>query len=85
MCSLYLKEQEAYRFYREKLFDLIAKKAIEQSEFLFKNRGNNNSNSEMGQQSRIFIENKKLKSELKALNIDLDRIKTENEQNFSVI
>lgn len=39
ICSLYLKEKEVYRFYREKLYEKIAKKSLEQSEFLYKNRG----------------------------------------------
>lgn len=28
-CSLYLKEKEGIRFYREKLYEKIAKKALE--------------------------------------------------------
>jgi hypothetical protein len=28
ICAFYLKEKEIYRFYREKLFEKVAKKAI---------------------------------------------------------
>ena len=29
LASLYIKEQAAYRYFRERLFELVAKKAIE--------------------------------------------------------
>lgn len=41
LTTLYLGEQSAYRYYRERLFEKVAKKAIEQAEFLYKSRGAN--------------------------------------------
>lgn len=38
LASLYIKEQAAYRYFRERLFEAMAKKAIEQAEFVYKNR-----------------------------------------------
>ena len=36
--SLYLREPSVYRYYKEKLYEKIAKKALEQAEFLYNNR-----------------------------------------------
>jgi|LauGreDrversion4_2_1035121.scaffolds.fasta_scaffold125915_2 hypothetical protein len=58
LISLYLREQIPFRHYRERLFEKIAKKALEQAEFLFKSRPFE------GGESRIFVENRKLKREL---------------------
>ena len=58
LISLYLREQIPFRHYRERLFEKIAKKALEQAEFLFKSRPCE------GGESRLFVENRKLKREL---------------------
>jgi septation ring formation regulator EzrA len=48
----------------------LAKKAIEQAEFLYKNRGASTDTTDNQQQSKLFLENKKLKKELSTLKQD---------------
>jgi hypothetical protein len=39
LISTYLCEPTAVRYYRERLFEVIAKRAIEQAQHIYKNRG----------------------------------------------
>lgn len=72
MVTLYLKEQSAYRYYRERLFEQMAKKALEQAEYVYKNRGGAGASSQSdgegaATRSRVFAENKRLRKEVEGL------------------
>lgn len=64
LIAAYLKEPTAVRYYRERLFEKITKKAIEQAEYLYKNRGKSSSSKGDG---RLFVENKRLRKENEGL------------------
>jgi hypothetical protein len=56
--AVYMQEKPVIRLFREVLFQKVAKRAIENAEFLLKKSGN----PKVGE-SRLFMENKKLVSE----------------------
>lgn len=75
LTTLYLKDSSTYRYYRESLFASIAKKAIEQAEFMYKNRGSGGAGDNK-QQSRLFVENKRLKKENERMSLENQELST---------
>lgn len=62
-----MQEKPVIRLYREVLFQKVAKKAIENAEFLLKRSGNPKTG-----ESRLFVANKKLVQENERLQTELE-------------
>jgi hypothetical protein len=68
--AVYMQEKPVIRLYREVLFQKVAKRAIENAEFLLKKSGNPKTGD-----SRLFVENKKLINENQRLKSELDEVR----------
>ncbi len=66
LASLYLREPAPYRYYREQLYQGIAKKALEQAEVLYKSRGASGTAD-----GKMVRENKRMRKELKEKDIEI--------------
>eukprot|EP00347_Sterkiella_histriomuscorum_P009458 403341140 len=89
--SVYLQEKETYRFYREKLYQKIALKAIQQAEYLYKIRNQSYQNEivqegqpPQQQQSKMFLENKRYKKDIKELKTQLEESQAQLSQQVAL-
>lgn len=74
MRAIYLQDKPVIRYYREVLFQRMAKRAIESAELMFKRSGNPRQ-----QEARIFVENRKLKEQVEALQLAVKEAKSAEE------